>query len=994
MADTKLDAIEAELRRLGEPTVSPTMSFTPGEQMAQSPKIAAIEAELKRQEEQERAKVEGKPSVEENPLSMLPESVYPQEAIIPEYEKLPSVWEAPALRTPGGAVAFSTNSSSDDIEKIIRTDNPGVTVETHGNPGQTPYKTYKFKDDPQTYAYHPGMRKSDLARAVPGVVGSALGIAGATALGVPAAATSIPVAVVANVLQSLLGEEAKKLAGADPSMGNVAMSAVTPVAVPALKWAGEKVANKVAAMAAPVGQTVDSVAEPFMERVKNLFTGWGAHDDLSGLAQDVASTTQPAVNAAKNLVSTAAANTETATATAAAGHETATLAAQTAAKDAIGTTRAAAQDAVTKATNQFQDGVAAAGAKAEAAKAAANVPVNSVVDGTIQTLRNWGAGQHSSLDKKFIDYAMGVLEDLEKRAGVLYKELEDKFPKSARIQPGRAFQELQEWLDSKLIGRNPSKFLQQVKNDTGLEKVGKAVRMPQVTDIIRAKQRASDIGHAGIAELADISKGEAKHVAGLLAAVEDKAARDHGLDDVLDKAQAAWAQHQNYRDELEKVLTLKGEKALRDGTVIPALEAAGSETLGGNLLPLKQIMQSAPPGMKQEVMVNIVNRMVDPSKGPENMVAAIKAIAGDKEANELVFKNMPPGARAKLLGLAADAERALAKRGQDIAAAEAAKKAETIALRRQTALTKQGIRNTAMAEKEAARAAETAAIGKSAQKKANTVATAKISEQAAREALAEAERVNIALAPRLRTAGNALVNGDIQPLNEVLKAAPGKEQEVVASALYHTLIDPTKQGQAALNHMRDGLVGLKANPAALARVKSFLPTALSEIEGVTHLAEIIHSGTKAGGKKAEGVLQTLASMGPWAMGKAIGTTSMLTAGALGGGPLAAGVAGAGGLALGRILTSRLTREATLETKAANAILASDVGKALLRQFALEKPVTQGLMNRLSESGPIRAFARIHNMTPVALTRKLVAGAAEHTFREAGEQALSPNGTKE
>lgn len=916
------------------------------------------------------------------------ESAEAPDARMEQYKQLPDLWSAPAaspLRSIAGFTAFATNSGADQVEKILRANNPGTTVE-HDNGA----RIYTFPGDPQKYAWVPGMQPSDIARAVPGVIGNGL-IAAATG------GTSIPAQIVGNVVQSLLGEGAKKLVGGDAEGRNVAMAAAIPPAFEGMKWLGGKTAGVVGGIisraAAPRGQKADTLVDPLVQAGKDLMVKLGAKPDLSELAQDVAGVTQPMAEAAQRAASQAAANTETATAAAAAKAEADTLAAQTAAKDALDAAKTTAGDATTKVTNQLQDSVAAVGANAEAAKAAASAPVDSVVDGTIQALQKWGAGETSSLDKKFLSYSMGVLDKLEKSAAVLYKKLEDGFPKDARIQPGKAFQELQEWLDGKLTGRNPSKFLQQVKKDTGLEEVGNAVRMPQVADITRAKQRASDIGHAGVTELADISKGEAKHVASLLEKVEDQAARDHGMGGLLDDAQAAWSKRQTYRDELDKVLTLRGEKALRDGTLVPALDAAGSAVQKGNLLPLKQIMTAAPPGMKQELMAAIVNRTVDPSKGPEHMVTAIDAIRKSPEANELVFSNLPSGARKQLLGLGADMERTLAKREADIVAAEAAKKAETTALRRGAAAGKRSIRAAADAEKRMARETETAALRKIAGEKADTVATAKIGEQAATEAAVQAKRLDIALAPELRSAGRALFNGDIRPFDGMLKSAPGRKGELAASTLYHGLFDPADTGPEALRRMTEGLAKLEASPVALRRIKSLLPNATSDIEAVTDLARVVYSGTAAGGRRVEGVLNALASMGPWAAGRTAGTAAGVGTGLAGGGLATSAATGLGATVLGRMLASRFAKDSTIETKAANAFLASNVGRGLLKRFSLDKPITQGYMNWLATSRPVQAIARVYGMRPERFIRKLAYG-SEHVLREAGEQAITPNDTKE
>lgn len=974
----------------------PAVGFTPGEQMAQDPKIAAMEAELKRA-----TPAPGNRYLDDAPaparqgpqeqIQLSGESAEAPDLRAEEYNKLPDLWSAPAaspLKSMGNFTAFATNSGADQVEKILKTANPGTTVENDNG-----FKIYTFPGDPQKYAWKPGMQPSDIARAVPGVVGGALATAALTpaaVAGAAPAAASISTAVIANVLQSFLGEGAKKLAGGDAEPGNILMSAVAPLAVPFVKGVASIPGKVVSKLAAPVGPKVDTLVDPLVQRTKDILTGLGADGDMGALRRTVEGPTEAAVNTARAAAGQAAAATETDIANAAAKAEADTLAAQTAARDGVERARSGAQAASTRVTNQLQDNIAATAGKAEAEKAAANAPVDSVLGGLTQALQKWGAGETSSLDKKFMEYSMEVLDGLKTRGKELFDRIEAGFPKGTRIQPSKAFQELQDWLDEQLTGRSPSTFLKKVKADTELEAVGNAFRMPQVIDITRVKQLANRIVRGGVSELTEAKEGEAKFVAGLLERVEDRAARDSGMGKLLDEAQAAWKQYKEYGGELKKVLTLRGEKALRDGMMVDALDAAVAGTRAEKLLPLRQIMSAAPPGMKQEVMANVVKRVVDPSKGPEHVVEAIEAIAKSPEVNELVFKNMRPGARKQLLSHGADLKRALTGRADSVAAAEAAKEAETRALRRGAVAEKAAIRTAKEAETRAVREAEEAAIRKATGEKANTIAAAKIREQAAKEALAEAERLNIALVPKMKAAGRSLLDGDIKPFEDMVKSAPGKEGPLMASTLLHALFDPADRGPEAMKRLAEGWAKLEASPTNMRRIYSLLPNARKDINAAMNLAKRVYGGTAAGGTYAEGALNTLAGMGGWAAGRAAGTAGAITAGVAGAGFQGSAAVGLGTGVIGRILASRFAKDATIETKAANAFLASDAGKALLRHLSLEKPVTQSLLNRMGADKAVKAAARVYDMTPMRFLRKLTS----HTVREAGEQALSPNNTKE
>lgn len=1021
MADNELDAIRAEIRRReGTSGTTPVAaSFSPGERMAEDPELAVIRAEIKRREQsppltqgpQEQVQLDSGASEDNGPTKfrrdlpgnvaaslpgvvpevvrnavgsaagaladVAPESMLPQADRIDEYEQLPDILRAPAIRSARGAVALFTNSTPQDREQILKEAMPGTEV--HRERG---YEVYTFPGDPQRYAIKSGPRLSDFVRAAPAVVGSALagaGVAAATGM----APLSIPVAVVANVLQSLLGEGAQVAAGGNFDKLPVAASAIAPTIVPALKVAEKAAGTIVSKAMAPVGQKADTLVDPLVQKTKDVLVGLGANPDASGLAQDVASMTGPAAANARAAANQAAIDAEAAATGAAARAEADTAVTRTAAKDAIEAVRTRAQDTSTQVTHQLQDDVAAASARAAANKAAAQAPVDSVVDSMTQALQKWGAGETSSLDKEFLDTSMKFLDGLKSTADNLYKEFEEKFPEGARVQPGKAFDALQEWLDKKLAGRDPSAFLKRVKKNTGMQKKGNAVQMPQAIDITREKQRASAIGHKGLMETADISEGEAKAVAALLAPVEDKVARDHGLGGLLDDAQSAWEKYVGYRDEMEKVLTLRGEKALRDGGIVPALDAAGAGMRKGYILPAEQIMAAAPPGMKQKVMANIVARVTDPSKGPEHVVAAIKALS-QGEVNGLVFKNLPAGARKQLLSHGADLERALAKRADDIATAEAVEAAETRLVRRTAGAEKRTIHTEKLAETRAVRETEAEALSRIAKEKADDTSSAARAGKAAGEAAAQAEKLDIALAPKLKSAGNSLLDGDIRPFDEMVKSAPGRRGELAASTLYHALVDPADTGPEALKRITEGLVKLEANPVAFGRIKAMLPNAADDIGKVSELAKIVYGGTKAGGTRPEGPLAALASLGAWAGGRTGGTLAALGTAALGGGVLATGTAGAGGYVLGRILASRFAKDSTIETKAANALLASDAGKTLLRHFALEEPVTQGFMRRMAEEPVVKAAARVYGMRPEAFLKKL-AGAGETTVRTTGER---------
>jgi hypothetical protein len=705
-----------------------------------------------------------------------------------------------------------------------------------------------------------------------------------------------------------LGEGAKAVAGADPSLLNVGVSALAPMAVPALKGVQNFTGRILSKKAAPVGQTAESVVDPLVQKGKDLMVKLGAKPDLGELAQDVAGITRPAAEAAQKAASQAAADTERATATAA--------------------------------------------AKAEADIAAASIPVNSALNDTMQALQKWGAGEPSSLDKKFLEYTSGLLKDMKKQVNALYKKVRKVFPEDARVTPRKSYDDLRKTIREVTKGQSKKAQSAMVKHVKEVMFPPKAkngnVVMPRVGDVIAMRKYASKAGKIGT-EFAGEDPATMKTIGKALRKLEHDMARDYGAGELLDKAKKKAAKKLAYQKTLKTALGLRGGKTLAEASTIPARDKAAENMLKGIVPPLEQIMTAAPPGMKREVMADIVNRAIDPSKGPEHMVAVIKAIAKSPEVNELVFKNLPPGARKQLLGFGADAERALAKRETDIITAKAAEKAK--------------------------------------------VATAKANEQAAREAAAQAERLDIALAPKLRSAGGALRNGDIRPLEEMLKSAPGKEGEVVASTLYHTLFDPTKKGPEALEHMTDALVDLEASPAIMKRVKSFLPTATSDIEALTDLAKIVHSGTAAGGTRAEGPLIALHNMGAWAGGKTGGTLAAIGTTAAGGRPLAAGAAGAGGYVLGRILASRFAKDSTIQTKVANAFLASDVGRGLLRHLALEKPITQGYLNQLSTSKLAQAAARVYGMRPEQFLRKLAYG-ADQTLRETGEQALTSSNTTE
>lgn len=921
------------------------------------------------------------------PGGFLPEALTPTRFTSkyqPELEGFPDVWLAPAVRSLAGATAAFTNTDANEVEKILKANNPGTTVETRGG-----YKLYKFPNDDQVYAWKPGIRPSDLARAVPG-----------TALALLTGGGSLPVMAGVGAATALAGELAQGAVGGSVDAIPVALAAGAPAVVPAVQVVGQGVASAVRGMTKIAGQTAEDVAGPLMDRIRQLATSWGANPDASALGQKFASITQPVVDRAENVLATTTAAREATTAAATAKAEAEALATAKTAKDATLAARAQAEDAAVAARNRVQDATAAAAVQEETARKAAEAPGTSVLDKARQLVVNWGASESSTLDKRFMDQARGVLKDATMKAEIVYDKIKKAVPATTRILADQPeLKALLTWVDEQLAGQNPklqSAMLNQIKSVMTPQMHGNAIKFPTFADAVELRKLASAAGKSG--SFASEVGGRGKEAAGLLRDVEHRVAADAGFEELVNEGKKLVSDRKVYESALKEALSLKSARAL-NATMLPARDAASKAMQKGNVEELRQLMAATPKGMKQEVMASTVQNallegMPSDLKGAlEHTAKFVETMRNRREIGDFVFSELPPGSWRNLLSVGTEAKSALKSMSTAELAAKSEREAAELAARRAATQELLDIRRGKNVVLEAAREQKAGALRTIQSDKDAAIGAAAKNEATAKTTLESARAVNIPLATEARTAGVALAKGDTKPFDSMMKAvsgtAPEMKKEVAASTLYHSMVDPADDLAAGLKRAAGYMSRLKANPEARKRLLSHLPGVETGLDDLTDLTRIVSRGTKEGTKKAEDFLGNLAAMGAWVGGKTGIQVGGSIGGAITGGTLGGPIGAAGGFILGRMIFSKIGRDATARTKAADAFLASTPGRELLARLSLDKPITP---NALQKLGQTQVFQRLMTALEVPLTERGLW--LERAIRGGGKTAITPSSPNE
>lgn len=146
--------------------------------------------------------------------------------INPKLHKYPDWIDAPEIRgslTPDAIMTLlgtAAPQGPDDIKNIVKKQFPNAKVERPNAPNGKPgsYVTMQFEPDGPTYAYKPGLQKSDFFRAMMGAPVAGAGVAMAGALPLLGVGAGLSGVIGAMLASRLSGSVRQRAGGSEPSL--------------------------------------------------------------------------------------------------------------------------------------------------------------------------------------------------------------------------------------------------------------------------------------------------------------------------------------------------------------------------------------------------------------------------------------------------------------------------------------------------------------------------------------------------------------------------------------------------------------------------------------------------------------------------------------------------------------------------------------------------------------------------------------------------------